>query len=186
MKTVVLESTDTDPESVARQCAGSVPGGRAHFYMKHMSFHMLPGFSLGWADECVNVHLIRHPARVVSSYVAKREMPNMQDIGFKSQVEIYERLPGPVVNSADIRRDPEGMLRKLCDGIGLEFDVRMLAWPAGPKSYDGVWAPHWYGSVHRSTGFAGAEGPLPKLSGKLAELAEEAMPYYERLADLAI
>ena len=41
----------------------------------------------------------------------------------------------------------------------------MLAWPAGPRDTDGVWAPHWYAGVEASTGFApyspGSGDPLP-------------------------
>ena len=95
-------------------------------------------------------------------------------------------LPGPVVDSADIRRDPEGMLRKLCDVIGLDFDPAVLAWEAGPTPFDRAWAPHWYGAVHRSTGFAGAEGPLPQLDGEAAMLVEAALPHYEALREKAI
>ena len=120
---------------------------------------------------------------MVASYRAKRENPTAHDIGFAAQARLFERFPGPVVDSADIRRDPEGMLRKLCDAIGLPFDPAMLAWDAGPKPFDGVWAPHWYGAVHRSTGFAGEEGPLPRISDPLIE---EAMPHYERLCGLAL
>ena len=29
----------------------------------------------------------------------------------------------------------------------------MLSWEAGGNPADGVWAPYWYGNVHRSTGF---------------------------------
>lgn len=29
---------------------------------------------------------------------------------------------------------------------------QMLSWPAGPKPYDGVWAPWWYAGSHKSTG----------------------------------
>ena len=58
----------------------------------------------------------------------------------------------------------------------------MLSWPADGHTADGVWAAHWYGAVHRSTGFDGAEGPLPKLGGDYARVAAAAMAVYERLA----
>ena len=51
---------------------------------------------------------------------------------------------------------------------------------------DGVWAPHWYEAVHRSTGFESAEGPLPNLTGDEADLVALAMPPYERLKARAI
>ncbi len=182
MREKILAVGETDAVRVAGLCDGPVPDGKAHWYMKHMGFHMQPRFPLEWAEGCVNVHLIRHPARVVASYAAKRESPTLRDIGFAQQVEIFLRFPGPVIDSADVRDDPEGMLRKLCEAIGLAFDPAMLSWPAGPKPFDGSWAPHWYGSAHASTGFAGSEGALPTLNGQAAALAERAMPYYEQLA----
>jgi hypothetical protein len=182
MRDEIVAAHETDPVNVAAACAGPIPDGKAHFYMKHMPHHMIRSFPLDWARDCVNVHLIRHPARVVASYVAKREKPTLSDIGFARQTELFERFQGPVLDSADIRDDPEGMLRKLCEAIGLDFDEAMLAWPSGPKPFDGVWAAHWYGAVHGSTGFAGPEGPIPSLSGDEAALAEAALPHYEALA----
>ncbi|MBO9463818.1 HAD family hydrolase [Tropicibacter sp. R15_0] len=180
MRDEIIARHDADSVSVSAQIAGPVPDGKEHWYMKHMGIHM-EDTPLDWAEDCVNVHLIRHPARVIASYAAKRENPSFWDIGFQQQLEIYERFPGPVIDSADIRRDPEGMLRKLCDVIGLEFDPAMLSWQAGPRDFDGVWAAHWYGAVHKSTGFARAEGVLPELSPEAQALCDQAMPIYAEL-----
>ena len=182
----ILAAHETDPVRIAARCSGSTPNDAPHYYMKHMGFHMVSSFPVDWAVECQNVHLIRHPARVVASYMAKRESATLRDIGFAQQAEIFERFPGPVIDSARIRRDPDAQLRKLCAAIRLDFDPAMLAWDAGPRAFDGIWAAHWYGAVHRSTGFAGAEGPLPELDGGAAALVEDAMPYYEKLSELAI
>ena len=135
--------------------------------------------------------LIRHPARVAASFSAKYENPTLAEIGFIQQHELYQTLTSAgaapvVIDSSDIRRDPETMLRRLCDSIGLEWDEAMLSWPAGGHALDGVWAAHWYGAVHRSTGFAPAEGPLPDLEGSAATLARDAMPAYEALRAVAI
>ena len=74
------------------------------------------------------------------------------------------------------------MLKKLCVAIDLPFDPAMLSWPAGQRKDDGIWASHWYNAVHKSTGFAGAEGPLPTLTGDNLTLLENALPIYEKLA----
>ncbi len=174
----ILEAHETDPNQVEIACEQS---GNPHLYMKHMPHHMIEGFPMGWAKECVNIHLIRHPARVIASYAAKREMPTLGDIGFAQQAEVYDQLGGLVVDSTDIRADPEGMLRKICEAINLPFDPAMLHWPAGPRAEDGIWAKHWYTAVHRSSGFAGAEGPLPTLEAPLTQLLDQAMPYYESM-----
>ena len=182
MKAAILAENVTNPAEVAARCAGPNPEGKAHFYQKHMALHMIYGMPLDWADGCVNVHLIRHPARVVASYAAKREHPTLADIGYAQHAELFARFPGPVIDATDIRANPEAMLQTLCAEIGLAFTPGMLAWPAGPKPFDGTWAPHWYAAIHRSTGFAGAEGPMPELDGDMAELARSAMPFYEDLA----
>ena len=181
MRDAVLAAHESDPAVVAERLAGPIPDGKTHWYQKHMAFHMLDGFPLDWAEDCVNIHLIRHPARVVASYAAKRENPTLDDIGFGQQIEIYEKFPGPVIDSSDIRADPNGMLRRLCTEIGLSFDPSMLAWPAGAKPFDGAWAAHWYGAVHGSTGFAGQEGPIPELEGAHHALAQSALGYYRQL-----
>lgn len=186
MRDEVLRRHLSDPVAVADCLAGDVPDGKDHWYMKHMGFHMCDGFPLNWAESCVNIHLIRHPVRVVASYVQKREKPTLRDIGFEQQLEIFRRFPGPVIDSADIRKNPDGILRKLCGEIGLSFDPAMLSWTAGAKPFDGAWAPHWYGAAHKSTGFAGAEGPLPELKGDAATLADKAMPYFRELEALKI
>ncbi len=178
MRDAVLAGQEQDP---ARVPLGFVQDGVQHLYMKHMAQHMIEEFPLDWAEDCVNIHLIRHPARVIASYTEKREAPNLADIGIDRQLMLYQRLGGFVIDSGDIRADPEGMLRKLCAAIDLPFDPAMLHWPAGPRPEDGVWAPHWYGAIHQSTGFAGPEGDLPVLEGGDAQVLEAALPYYEQL-----
>lgn len=178
MADTIMAAHETDPAKVALRCSRV---GAPHLYMKHMPHHMVTGFPLDWAHGCVNIHLIRHPARVIASYSAKRESPTLEDIGFVQQSTLFEQIGGLVIDSTDVRANPEGMLRTLCTAIDLPFDPAMLNWPVGPKDEDGVWATHWYGAVHQSTGFAGTEGPLPKLEGKAKMLLDQALPYYEQM-----
>lgn len=155
-------------------------------YLKLMTHHMLPGFPLDWANAVTNIHLIRHPARVIASYANKRETITLDDIGFPQAARLHAALPGPVIDSADIRADPEVALRALCTAIDLPFDPAMLSWPAGPKPFDGAWAPHWYDAVHRSTGFASAEGPLPEVDPMHRKMLAKAIPIYEHLREHAL
>ena len=181
MRDRIIAAHDPDPDSVARRIMGPIPGGKAHFYLKVMPHQMIDGFPLGWAEACANVHLIRHPARVVASYGAKRDEVTLDDLGFRQQVEIFNRIGGVVVDSADIRDNPGRMIELLCNSIRLPFDPAMLSWPRGGHPDDGIWASHWYGAVHQSTGFAGPEGPLPDLDGEARVIADAALPYYETL-----
>lgn len=174
----IIAHHEKNPDKVSKACARP---GNPHLYMKHMPHHMLPGMPMDWARGCVHVHLLRHPARVIASYAAKREAPTLEDIGFVQQARLYDRIGGMVIDSSDIRADPDKALRGLCAAVDLPFDPAMLQWLAGPRAEDGIWASHWYGAVHQSTGFAGPEGPLPELDAAGVALAEKAMPHYEKL-----
>lgn len=184
MRADILAAHETDPVAVAQSCLAEMP--TPHVYMKHMPHHMIEGFPLDWAEHCVNVHLIRHPARVIASYATKWPDVSFDQIGFRQQAAVYDRLGGVIVDSFDVRQDPERTLQKLCSAIDLSFDPAMLQWPAGARAEDGIWAERWYGAVHRSTGFAGPECPLPALEGRYADLLAQAMPYYDALATRAI
>ncbi|WP_420863929.1 HAD family hydrolase [Algirhabdus cladophorae] len=158
-----------------------------HQYQKHQTQHMIDGVDRDWMRGVTNVFLIRHPARVLASYTAKRANPTLEDIGFSQQKALFEKVCAfghtpTVIDAYDIRRNPEAQLRALCDRIGLDFYPSMLNWPKGPKPFDGVWASHWYGSVHQSTGFAGAEGDLPTLPKEQRPILDEALEIYEQLS----
>jgi Sulfotransferase domain len=182
----IIAANETDAAKVAARCAGPIPGGRPHYFMKHMSHHMLREMPLDWAAGFTHVHLIRHPARVIASYAQKRQDPNLQDIGFSLQQSLLEHFGGVVIDSHDIRRNPENMLRRLCGAIGLPYRAAMLRWPAGGRAEDGIWARHWYGAVHASSGFAGPEGDLPDLRGRYRALCDAALPAYEALRKTAL
>ena len=192
MRAEIIAAHEANPAQVAAACAAPPSGGEPLFYQKHMTLHMIPDFDRGFMRACTNVFLIRHPARVVASYAKKREGPTLADIGFVQQAALFDEVAGwlgrapLVIDSADIRDDPPGALGRLCAALGLPFTPRMLRWPAGPKPFDGVWAPHWYGAVHASTGFEAPEGPLPALSPAYAALVEQALPHYERLRAYAL
>lgn len=182
----IKASRPEDADQVQASLLGPIPEGKRHVYHKHMCQHMIPGVPRDFMADCVNVFLLRHPARVVASFMKGYPQATAADIGFAQQAELFDHCvalgQSPVViDSADIREDPEGALRGLCERIGLDWDPAVLSWEKGPKPFDGVWAPHWYASVWGSTAFAGAEGPLPLLDGRAKALAEEAMPFYEKM-----
>lgn len=43
----------------------------------------------------------------------------------------------------------------MCSNLFTELELfPFFRWEAGPKEFDGIWAPWWYGRVHKSTGFS--------------------------------
>ena len=102
-----------------------------------------------------------------------------------------QRWAPRAVTSAPLTRprpvkDPRGVLTQLCTRLGIAFDPAMLKWKAGPRDFDGVWAPHWYASVHRSTGFQPYAPKTKPFPARLRPLLDECGPYFDALARRAI
>src|SRR5262249_46836681 len=91
MRKEVLQSQSTDWRAVVEGLIGPAPGGRAVFYQKHMTHHMLPSFGRDWIAGCRNAFLIREPERVLASYTEKRPEVTLDDIGFVQQRALFEQ-----------------------------------------------------------------------------------------------
>ncbi len=188
----VIAAGETDWRQVVNRITGPVPGGKKIFFQKHMTHHLLDEIDRGWLRQLTNCFLIRNPAEVVASYARTRKNPVIEDVGVVQQAEIYDYLcardqrPPVVIDARDVLENPEGTLRQLCDAVGVAFTPRMLAWPAGPRDSDGVWAKHWYDSVIASTGFMPYRQKPLRLSPELNAIAEACEPHYRRLYALRL
>jgi hypothetical protein len=184
----ILAAQDDDWRRVTAALVGPVPGGRSVYYQKHMTHHLLPDTGRGWLAHVTNAFLIRDPAGVVASYARVRGEPTLEDLGFPQQVEIFRTCADalgsapPVVDAADILAAPEPVLAGLCTAVGIDFDDRMLSWPAGPRSTDGVWAPYWYAAVEASPGVGPASTRPAELPDHLRGLLERCRPFYDELS----
>ncbi len=180
----IIASMPTDCQQVLAQLAeASLPAGKSVYYQKHMTHHLLPEVDRGRLSALSHAFLIREPRRLLASYARVRSQPTLADLGLQQQAEIFRAFGGPVIDSADILRNPRVMLSALCDALGVTFDPDMLSWQAGPRPTDGIWARHWYGSVWASTGFGPySESAAAELPGGLESLAAQCQPYYEELA----
>lgn len=183
----VIRVGETDWREVAQALTGPVPQGRAVWYQKHMSHHLLPCMATDWVHQLINVFLIRSPEAVVASYLKSRATVTPADIGLLQQAELFDEVRErsgrtPLVIDADaFLRDPSPQLRALCAHLGIAFTSRMLTWPAGPRASDGIWAPHWYDAVWKSTGFEPWRAREIDLDASARAVAEACQPAYERL-----
>jgi hypothetical protein len=147
----------------------------------------LPATPREWIPKLTNLLLIRDPGEVVSSYIKSRASVTPEDIGLAQQTDLYDAIakatgaPPPVIDAGDFLRAPESYLRALCAMFGIDFTPRMLAWPAGRRSSDGIWAKYWYAAVEASTGFEPWRPREVKLDGPAARVVEVCMPHYRRL-----
>ena len=198
----VIARGETDWRKVVEQCSRnanpvedspgrartlSAPTGKKIFYQKQMTHHLLPEISRDWLRDVTNCFLIRDPAEVIASYIKKNPEPELNDLGFVQQAEIFDfvrrqtdSIP-PVIDAGDVLRDPERLLRLLCDAIGVEFSDAMLSWPPGRRETDGIWAKYWYAEVERSTSFQPYRERKIELPQRLRELEQRCRHCYEQL-----
>jgi sulfotransferase family protein len=183
----VIRSQETDWRKVTAWLTGPVPGGKAIFYQKHMTHHLLPEIDRGWLDRVSNAFLIRAPREVVASLARVLAEPRLEDTGFPQQLEIFSlvrqrtgRVP-PVVDARDVLENPERLLRLLCAALDVEFTPAMLSWPPGPRDTDGVWVKYWYGAVLQSTSFQPYRPRDEPIPPHLAGLLDQAEAAYRQL-----
>jgi hypothetical protein len=190
MRDEVLESQPNDWRDVVKALLGPAPEGKAVFYQKHMTHHMLADFGRDWIGQVRNAFLIRDPAAVLASYVQKRTEVTLADIGIVQQRELFDREADrigkapPVVEGVDVLAHPASTLRLLCTALGIDYTDAMLHWPPGRRASDGVWAPAWYDAVEKSTGFDPPRTVMDAagLPDDLQRIAAAAVPHYEAMA----
>lgn len=188
MRDEVIAAGESDWRKVVESLVAPLPSGASVFYQKHMTHHMLPAIGRDWITRMRNAFLIRRPANVLASYVRKREAVTLDDIGFRQQAELFDRVADaqgtapPVIDAGDVLGNPRGMLRALCAALEIPFDEAMLSWPPGIRETDGVWGAHWYEAVAASTGFGPPSRDVGDLPPHLMRIAEKARPIYERLS----
>jgi hypothetical protein len=189
MQDEVLTSQSADWQTVIdTELKSTLSSGQTIQYQKHMTQHMVVDVEQDWFASLHHAFLIRHPADVVASYHKKRGAVTAADIGFTRQRELFEQVLAlgttpPVIESADVLKSPEKTLQKLCRALEVPFDSAMLSWPAGRRDSDGVWAPHWYQNVEKSTGFAPYQERQLKLTSTQQKVVDECLPDYELLAE---
>lgn len=165
------------------------PGEKKYRFCKHISKQRVPGLTDELMKKGKHFILIRNPLDILQSF-DKVVPSSFLELGLVDLVSIHSELCGlgkrpPIIDVTELQEDPEGTLRGLCEDLGIPFQAAMLKWEAGPKSVDGIWAPWWYQSVHRSVGFAPTKQyPLP-FPLSLYDLLEQSLPFYNMLRSQA-
>jgi hypothetical protein len=188
----VVAQGETDWRKIVEQLTGPIPESRhkgpSHiFYQKQMTHHLLPEIDRSWIIELTNCFLIRDPREVILSYIKKNPEPTLEDLGFVQQRKLFEfvreqtKLVPGVVDAKDVLENPERILRRLCNAVGVEFDKAMLSWPPGLRRTDGIWAKYWYDDVARSTSFQPYKSRVGIVPDRLREIYEQCRECYEKL-----
>ena len=154
-------------------------------FFKQMAKHLVE-LDREFMTQGHNVLLTREPHDMLTSL--QRQVPDatLADTGFVELCQILDDLQARgttpvVVDTKRLLEDPPRVLHTLCKRLDLPWEDAMLTWPAGPKPEDGVWAPHWYDGVHKSTGWKPWAPKNAALTPAVRPVLDQAMPLYERL-----
>jgi len=187
-RAAILKDAVTDAIAVENILLAPLEPGKTIFYQNHMSQHQLIGMDQSWLQNMEHAFLIEDPVRVLARLGPSAEPISISDLGLPQQLSMFDNVADrhgktpPVIDAADIRKNPAAMLEKLCTSLGIAFDAAMLAWPAGSRDTDGAGAPWSDSRIQTSTGFEKPLGRAPVLDDSLQEVADLAMTYYDRLS----
>ncbi len=183
----IIEHHESDWRKVVDWLTGDVPDGKAIFYQKQMTHHLLPHIDREWLAGVTNCFVIREPRDVITSYIKKNDEPNLEDTGFPQQLEIFNwvrehsGITPAVIDARDIQNEPRRMQGLLCDAIGVNFQESMLSWEPGLRETDGIWAEHWYAEVVRSTSFRPYKQKSDQVPNHLSEIHDQCLKAYHQL-----
>lgn len=185
MREQVIASQPHAAPAIMRALTRTLPDEITVHYQKHMAHHMVGDVDIGWFDGFVHCFLVRDPAAMIASYRKKRETVSAADLGLSVQRRIYTEVADasgiapPVIDASDVLRDPRVTLGQLCTRLGLDYRESMLQWLPGLRATDGVWGPHWYNAVTKTTGFEPYKPSDVQLDGAELRVLEACLPDYE-------
>ena len=165
----------------------TIPRGYKIYFQKHMTHHILDSTNLDWIEKGKNCFLIRHPAKVINSYIKKNTLINVNDIGFKKQYEIFEfvrlklKRKATVINADVLLKNPKIILKKLCYELNINFTEKMMKWPKGKRQTDGLWGKIWYEKVEKSTTFSKYNNIINEIPKKYINIYMECLSIYNKM-----
>ena len=186
-KEEVLKSQSTNWDEVVRLITGDIPDKKFIWYQKHMVHHIANEKDIDWLKNFHNCFLIRNPKEVIISYAKQTPINEITDLGFVQQVNLFKKIKTftgktPFVFDAkDILINPEKYLKKMCEYFNINFSSKMLKWPKGERSTDGVWSPYWYKNVINSDSFFPYKDSKEEVPSKYNNLLNECLSYYDYL-----
>lgn len=130
-------------------------------FIKEHAYQALPYIDRDFLAGAINTFIVRHPLKVIDSWYRVNEHPTEEEFGFSTLYKIWqivteELKQSPIVVEAEcFRQNPEQVLRKYCQQIGVEFDSQMLGWKNGQLK---AWSPReaefhakWHKTLDNST-----------------------------------
>lgn len=184
----ILSTMENDGDKVVDMMINS--SEKPVLFFKNMTHHLLD-LDRSFMKGLTNVILTRNPSEMLPSFDKVIKNPTLYDVGYKLHIDLIEyfrthNIDFVVLDSKNVLLNPEGVLRQLCEHIGIPFDGNMLKWKPSKRPEDGIWSTYWYDNVHKSSGFAEYSSKTDPFPKHLEPLLQECLPYYNELRKLAL
>ncbi|WP_119069183.1 sulfotransferase family protein [Rubrobacter indicoceani] len=166
---------------------------RKRVFIKDMAYHarsLIESEGEGFAGRFINTFIVRDPKYVITSMAKMWPDFTQEEAGYDDVYKLF-RLSGSlgqdavVVDAMSFTENPEGVMKRYCEKVGVEFEKGSLSWEAKKvqewESWDG-----WHDAAEKSTGIKPATRKDPVLSVELLEIYERCLPAYYKLAASAI
>jgi hypothetical protein len=186
----VLAAVNCDGDAVMRDLLSvEADPEKDVLFMKQMAHHLVD-IDRAFMQRTLNIFLIRDPQQMLPSLTIQMPHAQLADTGLETQWHLYCELlelgqQPAILDSRELLLEPGVVLEKLCGHLEIPYTEKMLNWPAGPRPEDGIWAPHWYHALHKSTGFS-PYVEKTEFPEELEPLLAECKPWYDHLYEHAI
>ena len=159
-------------------------------FIKNMAHHLVD-LDRHFLKQLKNIILTRDPRDMLVSYSKTIPDFDIVDTGYPQLKSICKELISYgetplVLDSKNLLEDPEKALCIVCDSLEIAFDPAMLSWEKGPKDFEGVWAPHWYHNIHRSSGFQPYKPKTEPFPEEIRPLLIDCTSIYEYLMQFSV
>ena len=141
-----------------------------------------------------NTFIIRDPRAALPSHYKQDPKFDWEESGYSKLRGLFHAVTEslgqpPIVIDGDVFcRNPDTMMQKYCNAVGIPFDPESMSWKAGQvPSFDGYGG--WTEAAEQSTGFQRPPDELPDLQkypDSLRRMAERCRRHYEHLLNYAM
>jgi hypothetical protein len=179
----------TFPESsYAAVEAGVLAAGRTStVFVKYMAYHAAPGITDDALRAMTHTFLVRDPRAALTSLHDRWPDFTDDEAGYDAQRVLFDRARDvtgstpAVIDSDALRADPDGVIARWCEEVGIDHRPESLQWEAGMQPEWQLWRS-WYGNAAASTGFT-PPSPAPLDDEDLTTRVAELLPAAERAVE---
>src|SRR5690606_2432330 len=127
----------TEPDATFEATLAAVLGSDRPLFVKEMAYQLGPLLRPDVLARFTSSFLVRDPARAVPSLLRVWPDATREEAGYDAQLAAFELVtatqgaPPPVLDTDDLRREPDGAVERWCAAVGVDHRPDALCWDPG-------------------------------------------------------